>query len=153
MYLYASHNIHLLEQFDTNISDLYICIKLDHIYGGSFCIKDAFDLCFHDVKESKNAIDASDNERDNQKNPLLYAFDSGDGYQPALLGSFWGFDGLGNQQVHEEVEMISTHSSIHPSIHLYICMLCICKLADCYFYHISLTHSLTHSYIHTYMPG
>ena len=96
------------DQFDKNFSDLYICIKLDHVYGGSFCIKEAFDDCFHQTKNSKNAIDTTvtttntnSYRQSNQANtpPLLYAFDSGDGYQPALMGCLWGFDGAGNDQV------------------------------------------------------
>ena len=36
-----------------------------------------------------NRLETSNGDK-NTQNSIVYAFDSGDGYQPALLDSFWG---------------------------------------------------------------
>ena len=101
----------LSEQFERNTSDLYICIKLDQYYSGTNCVKEAFDLCFHQVKGSVNRLETGNGDKDTQ-NSIVYAFDSGDGYQPALLDSFWGINGKGNEQAEKTVSYVLETSTI-----------------------------------------
>ena len=100
MYVHATEHIddddsYSSDQYGRETSELYICIKLDQSYSGSICVQQAFDRCFKTVKGSINEFkDVHD------KNSIVYGFDNGDGYQPALMDALWGQGGgVGNVQV------------------------------------------------------
>ena len=100
MYVHATEHIddddsYSSDQYGRETSELYICIKLDQSYSGSICVQQAFDRCFKTVKGSVNEFkDVHD------KNSIVYGFDNGDGYQPALMDALWGQGGgVGNVQV------------------------------------------------------